>query len=207
MSKTRKKKTKRSVMSKAENAALIAQIFGMKANISYEERVELAENAYAFLNDMKTDPCGENFINLVDVMNIFVTLINITDTKKKCKRAYNCPNALQWLFERGYDYIVDTINECQESLIRVEQRVNEKGSWAMDAGAISLMETCIKWYEELCSVMPRALVLHCVKQCEGKHKKTEEGHRISHFLLDEEYAEKEMTWHGKSDEVANVGTN
>lgn len=183
-------------MSKAENACLIAQIFGMKANVSYDERVQLAENAYQFLDDMKTDPTGENFINLVDVMNIFVTLINITDTDKKRKRAYNCPDALQWLFERGYDYITETINECQNSLIHIEERVNRIGSWAMDAGAISLMETCIKWYEEVCSVMPRALVLHCVKQCEGKHKKTPEGHRIAHFLLDEEYATKEWLWNG-----------
>lgn len=197
MSKPKKKKAKRQVMSKAENACLIAQILGMKANVSYEERVQLAENAYQYLDDMKTDPCGKNFINLVDVINIFVTLINITDTKKKRKLAYNCPDALQWLFERGYDYIVDTINECQESLIRVEKRVNEKGSWAMDAGTINLVETCIKWYEEVCSVMPRALVLHCVRQCENKHKKTPEGHRISHFLLDEEYAAKEMSWSGK----------
>lgn len=181
-------------LNKAEAANRIAQIFGMKANVSYQERVELAEAAYRYLDEMKTSPTGQNFINLVDVMNIFVTLINITDTKKKRHRAYDCPDALQWLFERGYDYITETINECQESLIQIEKRVNRTGSWALDAGTIALLETCIRWFQEVCSVMPRALVMFCIQQCQGKHRKSENGHHIGHFLLDDAYAEKEETW-------------
>lgn len=183
-------------LNKAEAANRIAQIFGMKANVSYQERVELAEAAYRYLDDMKTSPTGQNFINLIDVMNIFVTLINITDTKKKRHRAYDCPDALQWLFERGYDYITETINECQESLIQIEKRVNRTGSWALDAGTVALCEVCIKWYQELTSVMPRDFLAWAYRQCEGKHKKTKEGHRISHFMLDNAYQVKEQIWGG-----------
>ena len=189
-------KKKSYTVSKAESAALIARIFGMKATPTYQERVVLAENAYAYLDDMKINPSGQNFVNLVDIVNILVTLINGTDTKKKTLKAHRCPDALQWLWERGYERITDTINACHDALIDVEERVNRTGSWALDAGTVALCEVCIKWYQELTSVMPRDFLAWAYRQCEGKHKKTKEGHRISHFMLDDAYQVKEQIWGG-----------
>ena len=88
-------KKKSYTVSKAESAALIARIFGMKATPTYQERVVLAENAYAYLDDMKVNPSGQNFINLVDIVNVLVTIINGTATKKKTLKAHRCPDALQ----------------------------------------------------------------------------------------------------------------
>lgn len=170
----------------------------MSSAPTYSERREIAQSAYEFLDAMKTEPSGNNFINLVDIINILVTVINSTDTKKKCQRAYRCPDALRWLWERGYDYITETINACQESLIKVEERVNRTGSWALDAQTFALCEVCFKWYQELCSVMPRTFLLFCIQQCQGVHEKTDKGQKIGHFCLDPDYSIKEQVWASKS---------
>lgn len=184
--------------SKAEQARQISRIFGMKAHVTYNERVQIAESAYSFLDEMKLNPTLENFINLVDVMNIFVTVICTTDSKKKRQKAYNCQDALQWLWERGYENISHTINDCQDHLISVCERAGRTGSWALDAETFNLMETCIKWYQEVCSVMPRAVLYHCIEQCKGVHKKQQGGENLGYFFLEEAYAKKEKDWESRS---------
>lgn len=163
----------------------------MKSISTYEERVDIARHAYGYLDDMKTNPNFENFLNVVDTLNVLNTLITVTDTEAKCKKAYNCESAHEWLWEVGHQNIIKTINDCQEGLFKTSERAEKTGSWALDGNTFALCEECFQMYQELYSMLPRAVILWAIKKCAMAHKKIDENFKIQHMFFHQEYVDKE----------------
>ena len=196
-----KRKQKRTVnrRSKAEMLSDIQASFAAKVPVTYDERVLIAENAYKYIDDMMANPGIHGFMNLVDIVNLLVMVIHSTDTRKKCLVRHKCPNALEWLYERTDPGIkvAQTINDCLWGLQKVMERHERTGSWALDGTVIALLETVFTWYQQVTSVMPRAVLMDCLQKMDKHHVvDSPEGKRV-HIVfveLDKEYIRRESEW-------------
>lgn len=193
---------KKKYVPRSHGIGLIQKIFRMKSTVTYDERVDIAEKAYGYLDEMKQKPSMQALIDIVDILNVLFMFIGETDTPGKCKkwRAVNCH---EWLWERGHDDVIQTINNAHEALIKAEERSAKTGSLALDGDTYNLLEKCFTWYQELYVTLPRQFCLACAKACVGVHKKEKEGYRIVHMMFHPEYIEKEDSWMDKQTIINN----
>lgn len=175
--------------------------FALKRPMTFEERQELADQAYAAIDQTKTKPDFYGFSCLVEIVNILIFFVSSTDTPKKRRDRNNAPDALQWLYETTDDqyvgHIAETINRCQYALQNAMERHERTGSWALDGETLRLIEIVATWYQELTSVMPMVVLWECLQKIDRvtvhDTPKGKQCH-VPFTELSNEYIEKEKTW-------------
>lgn len=185
--------------SKRQNAIRIQNSFRGKSAVRFEERKYMAENFYANLDLMLTEPSEAGFVELVNNVNMLVNLIYATNTRKNRRKIGKVPDIHFWLVER-HDSVAPVINKAHDRLMAIEKRWNKYRSYTLDAETIKIMEQVIEMLEQAISVTPLSLLVWVQQQCYGIHKRRDDGFfHIIHQVLDTDYIIKEEIWNESAD--------